>query len=60
MCEVDSAKSDSGVSDDEYEEIKELERKLLNTRKKHVNINNRQTAEKKTNNRSLVSNLLRN
>jgi hypothetical protein len=34
VCEVDSAKSDSAVSEDEYEEVKDLEKRLVNGRKK--------------------------
>ena len=55
VCEVDSAKSDSAVSDDEYEEVKELERRLVNKKKLNTKVN----AEKR-NNKSLASNLLKN
>jgi hypothetical protein len=34
VCEVDSAKSDSAISEDEYEEVKELEKRLMNGKKK--------------------------
>jgi hypothetical protein len=56
VCEVDSAKSDSEVSEDEYQEVKELERRLVNNKKK---VMSKIGTEKKNNNRSLVSNLLK-
>ncbi len=53
VCEVDSAKSDSGVSDDEYQEVKELERRLMIVKKKKI------PCDKKANNKSLVTNLVK-